>query len=114
MNQIQQNDINIKGKGSNLFNKFFRIFSIKESCDLNPTEDQELIENIKNAKKEWINANTNFDYVDDQELVDYYTYKIKACQIRYEYYLKKAKERGVRLESMDTVETIYNRGNIGF
>lgn len=59
-------------------------------------DDYKLIEDIKNAKNEWLDADTNFQYVCENEIVDYYTYIIKAAQIKYEYYLKKAKERGLR------------------
>jgi len=58
----------------------------------------ELIGSLKEAKREWADATMNFDYVDDQEMVDYYTYKIKACEIRYEYFLRKIKERGVKVD----------------
>jgi hypothetical protein len=59
-------------------------------------DDYRLIEDINNAKNEWLEADTNFQYVCENEIVDYYTYILKAAQIKYEYYLKKAKERGVR------------------
>ena len=61
-------------------------------------DDYRLIEDIKNAKNEWLEADTNFQYVCENEIVDYYTYVLKAAQIKYEYYLKKAKERGLRLK----------------
>jgi hypothetical protein len=60
--------------------------------------DSELLESIKSAKKEWIDANINFEYVGEKDIVDYYTYKILACQVRYEYFLKKAKEKGFKGE----------------
>ncbi len=64
-------------------------------------EDRELIENIKKAKADWINANQNFEYVGEQGMVDYYTYNIKACQVRYEYYLKLAKQKGLSIDCID-------------
>jgi len=65
--------------------------------EFNTISEEELLEGIKSARNEWIDANMNFDYVDDQEIVDYYTYKILASQVRYEYFLKKAKEKGVKV-----------------
>jgi len=59
-------------------------------------DDYELINDIKNARNEWLEADTKFQYVCENEIVDYYIYVIKAAQIKYEYYLKKAKERGLR------------------
>ena len=51
----------------------------------------ELYETIHEAWLEWQNALLNFEDADCKEMVDYYAYRIKASQIRYEYLLKKAK-----------------------
>lgn len=51
----------------------------------------ELYETIREAWLEWQNALLNFENADCKEMVDYYTYRIKASQIRYEYLLRKAK-----------------------
>ncbi len=59
-------------------------------------EDYRLIEDIKNARNEWLEADIKFQHVSEREIIDYYTYIIKAAEIKYEYYLKKAKARGLR------------------
>ncbi|HOQ75564.1 MAG TPA: DUF2508 family protein [Thermoclostridium sp.] len=51
----------------------------------------ELYETIHEAWLEWQNALLNFEDADCKEMVDYYAYRIKASQIRYEYLLRKAK-----------------------
>lgn len=51
----------------------------------------ELYEAIHDAWLEWQNALLNFENADCKEMVDYYSYRIKASQIRYEYLLRKAK-----------------------
>jgi hypothetical protein len=61
-------------------------------------EDNTLIEDIRSARNEWLNADSNLQHVCESEIIDYYTYMLKAAQIKYEYFLKKAKERGVRLK----------------
>ena len=58
-------------------------------------DTQDLIKNLKNAQNDFETAVSNYEFADDPELVDYYTYKIKATQTRYQYLLKKAKERGL-------------------
>lgn len=88
---------------------FFKRKSKKNRLD-NDTERAEIIESLKNARNEWMNANINFDYVSDQEIIDYYTYQIKACEIRYEYYLKKAKKFGL---SADPLKSSNNNIPIG-
>ncbi len=64
-------------------------------------EDLELLECLKKAKSDWIDAYRDFNYVDDQDLVDFHTYRIKAYQLRYEYFLKKAKEKGLKFIGID-------------
>ena len=61
-------------------------------------EDNALIEDIRSARNEWLNADSNLQYVCENEIIDYYTYMLKAAQIKYEYFLKKAKERGLKLK----------------
>ena len=71
---------------------------IKEN---NMNEAHVILEEIKNARNEWINANMDFEYADDQEMVDYCIYKIKASEIRYEYFIRKAKEKGIRVAHLE-------------
>ena len=55
-----------------------------------------LMESINKARIDWLSAISNFEQADQEELIDYYTYKIKACQVRYNFLIKKAKEMGIR------------------
>lgn len=63
-------------------------------------EIQEILECVKNARKEWLSACNGFEYADSQDVIDYYTYKIKAHELQYEYFLKKAKEMGIKAENI--------------
>ena len=93
---------NVKVDKTSAFLKLFRMITPKKVVAATGLSDyisdSELLESIKSAKKEWLDANMNFEYVEDKDIVDYYTYKILACQIRYEYFLKKAKEKGFKGE----------------
>lgn len=53
---------------------------------------RELAENIKDAYNEWQSALANFDAAEGKDMVDYYAYRIKASEIRYDYLIRKAKE----------------------
>jgi hypothetical protein len=86
----------LKNRGLNkLLRKVFNRETINHKVTASTDDNYELLACISDAKKEWSDANTRFEYADKQELVDYYTYKIKACQVRYEYFLKRAKEKGL-------------------
>ena len=81
-----------KKESSNIFNYFIDKLSKAKETD---TDTLDLIENLKNAQNDFKTAINNYEFAEDPELVDYYTYKIKAAQTRYQYLLKKAKEKGL-------------------
>ena len=77
--------------------KFLRKFAgskAREAAKLAEKEEimRELTESIQDAYTEWQNAMANFETAQSKEMVDYYSYKIKASEIRYDYLLRKAKE----------------------
>lgn len=83
---------------SKLLGRFKRKETEKTGTAWQADEARELLENIHSAKKEWECATMNFEYVSDEQVVDYYTYKIKACELRYAYLIRKAKEMGIRVK----------------
>ncbi|MGI6125270.1 MAG: DUF2508 family protein [Acetivibrionales bacterium] len=66
----------------------------KEAAKLAEKEEllRELAENIHDAYIDWQNAMANFETAEGKEMVDYYSYIIKASEIRYEYLLRMAKK----------------------
>lgn len=58
-------------------------------------EEREILDAAQQARDEWLEASTNFDYVHEEMLVDYCTYKLKACESRYAYFVRLAKEKGL-------------------
>ena len=84
---------NIEKKDNNFFDYIFEKFSkTKQAEDL---EMQELVKNLKIAQAEFETAVNNYEFANEPELVDYYTYNIKATQTKYQYLLKKVKEKGL-------------------
>ena len=57
-------------------------------------QDTELMKSIIKAKLELDIATKNFEQADD-ELIDYYTYQIKANQAKLDYLLKKVKHKSL-------------------
>lgn len=68
----------------------------------------ELLVNIYKTKKELEDAIHNFEYAEG-DLIDYYTYQIKATRAKYDYLLKKAKEGGLALDMIEQIDIRYNR-----
>jgi len=62
-------------------------------------EDKELIRGALEARDEWIEISSGFEHAHEEMLVDYYIYRLKACEAKYAYYIKRIKERGLKVES---------------
>lgn len=58
-------------------------------------DELDLLRVTLDARDEWIETNANFEHVYEDMLVDYYTYRLKACEARYTYFLKQVKEKGL-------------------
>lgn len=60
-----------------------------------------LFEELKEAKRDWINAGNKLDYVHEHDQVDYAIYALEAAERRYEMLLRKAKQLNLRAEHPD-------------
>lgn len=58
-------------------------------------EVTELLNLLKDTKNAWRTSISNYEFMTENELIDYYTYQIKAYELRFEYLLKKAKQKGI-------------------
>lgn len=85
--------IKVKGYMKDLFNACSRKFRKEDAKDLE--QRQELIQNINIIKNEWDIARNNFELANTQDSVDYYAYRIKAYEVRYQALLREAKEKGI-------------------
>lgn len=70
-------------------------YKIEELTD--KEKNEELMRSVIQTKTELNNANINYDYA-ERELVDYYTYQIKALQYKLDYLTNKVKRRGLILD----------------
>ena len=53
---------------------------------------KELMNNIEKVKKTLERDYNNMQFVEDRDLVDYYTYKIKSEEAKYDFLIKEAKK----------------------
>ena len=77
-----------------MYNEF-----IKESkiIDKNEEEkDEELKETIKDVNNNLMNMYKNLQFA-NSDLIDYYTYQIKAEEAKYSYLIKLAKKRNLNI-----------------
>lgn len=68
-------------------------FYAKKIIDEDDTE--EIRKEIFEIKKQLRIANQNFDCALEKENVEYYTYLMKAFEVKYGYLLKIAREKGI-------------------
>ena len=62
-----------------------------------------LIRSILIARKELYELNENFKYA-DIDMIDYYTYQLKANQSKIDYLTKFAKNKGISLDMIEAVK----------
>ena len=73
-------------------------------------KETELMKTIIETKEKLKIARSNFEYAED-ELIDYYTYQIKANQAKLDYLIKIAKRKGLILSRVDVLKTRLYRNN---
>ena len=57
-------------------------------------------------------ARSNFEYAED-DLIDYYTYQIKAHQSKLDYLIKIAKRKGIELNRLEALKVkLYRKNNM--
>ena len=60
--------------------------------DKNNIEEEELLNSVKEAHREWLAKEEYFNHATDPDLVDFAIYDIEASRRKYTYLLKKVKE----------------------
>ena len=107
MNTNPQSSQEVKNPSMGLFGKMAGFLLHKERMgtvsEESIRETLQLLDGINAARNELKSASTSFEYADSREMVDYYTYKIKASEVMLVYLLKLAKEKGIRIELADAL-----------
>lgn len=75
--------------------KYLKEINIVDKTEVE--KERELIDNIAKTTRELKVANNNFNFAQG-DLVDYYTYQIKANQAKLDYLIKMAKRKGIKVD----------------
>ena len=73
-------------------------------------KELELMRSIIETKELLKVARCNFEYAED-ELIDYYTYQIKAHQAKLDFLIKIAKRKGIVLSRINELKARLYRNN---
>ena len=71
----------------------------------------EIMQTIFETKEMLKIARSNFEYAED-DLIDYYTYQIKAHQSKLDYLIKIAKRKGIVLSRINEIKTRLYKNNV--
>ncbi len=82
---------------------------VKETNKTEAQKDRELIQSLVRTKMELQTATKNFEQA-EEELIDYYTYQIKANKSKLDYLVKKAKKRRIVLDMINAIEYMQEVG----
>lgn len=66
---------------------------------------EELILELLKTKEDLLNANRNFEYA-EEELIDFYSYEIKAYRVKFDHLIRKAKEINVESDLIEKCKII--------
>lgn len=71
----------------------------------------ELLKSITETKRELFIANKNFEVAED-DLIDYYSYQIKANKAKLDYLIKKVKTKGLVVDMINSLEIGLERTKV--
>lgn len=77
-----------------MYNEYVREVKINDKND--KEKNIELLNNIQGVKNSLCNMYNNLQFA-DSDLIDYYTYQIKAEEAKYNYLIKQAKKRNLNI-----------------
>lgn len=77
-----------------MYSEFVKEFKIPEKNE--EEKDEELLQSIREVKNSLANMHNNIQFA-DSDLIDYFTYQIKAEEAKYNYLIKQAKKRNLNI-----------------
>lgn len=77
-----------------MYNQYVREIKISEQED--SEKNIELLKNIEIVKESLTTMYNNLQFA-DSDLIDYYSYQIKAEEAKYGYLIKQAKKRNINI-----------------
>ena len=63
----------------------------------------EVLKSVLQTKRELLIANQNFE-IAEEELIDYYSYQIKASKAKLDYLIKQVKNKGIQIDMINNLQ----------
>ncbi len=80
---------------SKLINAIIGIFKVGQAVEQADNKQQELLDRVRQAHKDWQTALNNFNYCSDPDMIDYAIYNIDATEKKYIGLIKIARKENV-------------------
>ena len=77
----------------------------------NKQKETELLKSIIIAKQELAVANKNFEGA-EEDLIDYYSYQIKATKSKLNYLIKQVKQKNLKLDMINNLQIYLNETKV--
>lgn len=79
------------------------IFKILVGKNKIEDEDKEILTSLKEVKQNLDMVYMKFEYATDVALIDCYIYELKSLQMKYEYLMQRAKEKGLQAQGFERI-----------
>lgn len=79
------------------------IFKILVGKNKIEDEDKEILTGLKEVKQNLDMVYMKFEYATDTALIDCYIYELKSLQMKYEYLMQRAKEKGLQAQGFERI-----------
>ena len=87
------------------------LLTLEKIIKTDKEKEIEIMQTINETKQMLKIAISNFEYAED-DLIDYYTYQIKANQAKLDYLIKIAKRKGLVLNRVNELTTRLYKNNM--
>ncbi len=77
----------------------------------NKNNEIELLKSILDTKRELAIANKNFETA-EEELIDYYSYQIKASKAKLDYLIKQVKDKGIVVDMINNLQIVFEETKV--
>ena len=74
-------------------------------------KETELLNSILTTKQDLLAANMNFEEAED-DLIDYYSYEIKANKAKFNYLIKQIKKKNISIDMINNLEIALEKTDV--
>ena len=90
--------VKVRSAGLKVLKRIIGFFEVGHARERARRQLPELIDQVKEAHREWAQALESFNYPIEEDMVDYAIYNVNAAEKKYAYLIKKARNEKIALD----------------